>query len=51
MKIYGDMANGEGFACMDKKPLETKVGNKPSPWVQGFLHSGVHKLRGQRQSV
>jgi len=63
MKIYGDMANGEGFACLDKEPLETKGGNKSSPdkepletkggnksspWIQGFLHSSVQKPRGQR---
>jgi len=47
MQIYGDMANGEGFAYLDKEQLETKGGNKSSPWIQGFLHSSVQKPRGQ----
>lgn len=39
------MANGEGLTGMDKVPLETERRNKPSPWIQGFLHNGVHELR------
>jgi len=44
MQIYGDLADGEDLPRMDKEPLETKGGNKPSPWVQGLLYGGVHEL-------